>query len=582
MAYYSRQLSKQERSYSTTEREALAAVAAVKEFYSYLYGREFTLVTDHNPLVTLTKLKDPTGRLARWITYLQQSHYSFVYRAGNSHANADSLSRSTALAMVATITEVLPKVDIRSHQLANPEIAAIIQALECGGTVPDSFRHQTDRLIVEEGVLYRRLHPSVVGTERWQTVIPPDLRRSVFQQLHDRSGHLGYAKTFQKIQERVYWPSYSADIKFWVKGCPQCQYRNAPPTNTKAPVVPIQTSRPFQKISWDIMGPLPPSSRGNRYILVVTDLFTKWVEAFPLKETSSETLARTLFDEVICRYGVPEELHSDQGKNLCSSLIQCLCEMLGIRRTNTTAYHPQGNGQTERFNRTLESILAKLLQDNTTQWDDQIPQALFAYRTSLHESTRFSPFLLMFGRSPNLPIDVMLGKSNSRCQPVPEFVETIQEKMPGLFNMAKEHLSVAQAHQKQCHDNHSQPRLFQVGAQVLLYTPVVPKGSIKKFASHWKGPFIVLNKLSDVNYRIQSLTTGKKSNVHVNRLKPYWDANAATPSSGDAPTFMPRTTDDSGSVAKAASPPQPVAVNPTPRSKRTCRAPDRYGTYVSH
>ena len=173
------------------------------------------------------------------------------------------------------------------------------------------------------------------------------------------------------------------------------------------------------------MGPLPPSVRGNRYILVITNLFTKWVEAFPLKETSSETLARVLLNEVICRFGTPEVLHSDQGKNLWSNLIQSLCDLLGIQRTNTTAYHPHGNGQTERFNCTLEAMLAKVLQDDSTHWDDHIPQVLFAYRTAVHTSTRFTPFSLLFGRTPNLPVDVMLGKLDTAQLHVPlaEFVE---------------------------------------------------------------------------------------------------------------------------------------------------------------
>ena len=122
----------------------------------------------------------------------------------------------------------------------------------------------------------------------------------------------------------------------------------------QAPIETIQVNYPFEKISWDIMGPLPVTHSGNKYILVITDLFTKWVEAFPLKETSSVTLARVLVDEVICRFGVPNNIHSDQGANFCSEVIDTMCKMLNIERTQTSAYHPQGNGQVERFNRTID------------------------------------------------------------------------------------------------------------------------------------------------------------------------------------------------------------------------------------
>ena len=120
--------------------------------------------------------------------------------------------------------------------------------------------------------------------------------------------------------------------------------------NPQAPLGTIKATRPFEKISWDIMGPLPTSSKGKKYILVVTDVFSKWVEAFALRSTDTETLAAMLVDEIICRYGVPSSLHSDQGANLTSQVISSLCKTLGIERTQTTAYHPQGNGQVERFN----------------------------------------------------------------------------------------------------------------------------------------------------------------------------------------------------------------------------------------
>ena len=151
------------------------------------------------------------------------------------------------------------------------------------------------------------------------------------------------------------------------------------------------------------MGPLPTSSHGNKYILVITDLFTKWVEAFPLKDTTATTLATTILNEVICRYGVPSGLHSNQGANLCSNVIYSLCDLLGIATTRTSAYHPAGNGQVKRFNRTLQSILAKTVDANQDTWDSQLPKALFAYRTAVHETTGFTPFHLTFARFPTAP-----------------------------------------------------------------------------------------------------------------------------------------------------------------------------------
>ena len=160
-----------------------------------------------------------------------------------------------------------------------------------------------------------------------------------------------------------------------------------PPSKPRAPLRTITASYPFEKITWDIMGPLPASEKGNSYILVVTDVFTKWVEAFAISSTVTTTLARVLVDEVICRYGIPKSIHSDQGTNLCSKVIQGNCKLLRMR---TSAYHPIGNGEVERFNRTVEAMLAKVVKESQRDWDRHLQKALFAYRTSIHETTGFT------------------------------------------------------------------------------------------------------------------------------------------------------------------------------------------------
>ena len=146
----------------------------------------------------------------------------------------------------------------------------------------------------------------------------------------------------ERVKQRYYWPGYEADIQKWIAECAPCQQRNAPQPIAQAPLGTIKEKHPFDVLSWDIMGPLPVTSQGNKYVLVVTDLFSKWRETFALKSTDSETLTKVLIDEVICKYGLPSSLHSDQGANLTSNLISSLCQNLGITQTRTTAYHPQG------------------------------------------------------------------------------------------------------------------------------------------------------------------------------------------------------------------------------------------------
>ena len=209
-------------------------------------------------------------------------------------------------------------------------------------------------------------------------------------------GHLGIKKTLDVIKTRFYWPGYEGDVERWIKQCDECQKCNQLQRALQAPLETIQATYPFEKISWDIMGPLLVTPRGKQYMLIVTDLFMKWVEAFPLIDTTATTLV-TLMNEVVCRYVVPASLHSDQGANLCSAVVQELCQLLGIHRTRTSAYHPAGDGQVKRLNRTVESMLAKVIADDQQNWDLYLPKVLLAYRTSIHEVTRFTPYCLVFG-----------------------------------------------------------------------------------------------------------------------------------------------------------------------------------------
>ena len=195
-------------------------------------------------------------------------------------------------------------------------------------------------------------------------VVPSSLRDDVLRHLHDNMGDFGVERTTDSVKTCFYWPGYEADIAQWVLQCEACQRRNPPGVTPCAPLGTLEASYPFERISWDIMGPLPTTEKGNRYISVVTDLFTKWVEAFAFPNTLATTLAGVLVDEVICRYGVPSFLHSDQGTNLCGKVVQSVCKLLGMERTCTSAYHPQGNGQVKHFNRTVEAILAKMTQEN--------------------------------------------------------------------------------------------------------------------------------------------------------------------------------------------------------------------------
>ena len=394
-----------------------------------------------------------------------------------------------------------------------------MQKLQTNG----SNRKQGEYLL-KEGLLMRQQGGS--GGSRTQLVVPVTLRQMVLEELHDKSGHLGIHKTLEKVKERFFWEGCEQDVRNIVQQCERCQKRTNPVPTQHAPIGTIESNHPFEKLSWDIMGPLPAAASGCRYVLVVTDLFTKWVEAFPLKSTDSVTLARVLVDEVICRYGVPHYLHSDQGANFVSAVIQSLCSRLGIKRTQTTPYHPQGNGQVERFNRTLEAMLSKVVAEHQKDWDEHLQTVLFAYRTAVHDSTGFTPFSVMFGRSPTLPVDVILGRTQQdHCTQLPHYVRKLQQSVKAAFSEVRQRLVSAHQHQKKSAEAHSKSRSeetqFQIGDIVWLYTPAVKSGLSRKLSSFWRGPYTVIDKISTVNYRVQLIGSTKCLIVHCNRLKSY-------------------------------------------------------------
>ena len=267
---------------------------------------------------------------------------------------------------------------------------------------------------------------------------------------------------------------YEQDIQTWISFCQQCQRHNPPQPGPRAPLGTVKTNHPFEKLSWDIMGLLPTSSKGYQYILVVTDLFSKWVEAFQLHTTHSETFAKILVDEVVCRYSVPVCLHSDQGANLNSQAILSLCRRLGIDNTRMTAYHPQTMGRWENltapWNRCIKSG-----EREPKDRDVHLPKALYAYRAAIHDSTGYSPFHVNFCGSPTLPIDIMLGQFpfSDGEKDAAEYVKEVTSSLKSVYDKVRHNIEETHKANKRRHDNKESDSRFSVGNLVWLYIPAM-------------------------------------------------------------------------------------------------------------
>ncbi|PIK54137.1 hypothetical protein BSL78_08978 [Apostichopus japonicus] len=194
--------------------------------------------------------------------------------------------------------------------------------------------------------------------------------------LHDArtAGHLGFAKTWSRAKQRpVYWRGMKEDIRNHCITCEKCGSRKKPNRKERAPMQRYQVGMPSERIAIDIAGPFPVTHRGNRFIMVVGDYFSKWTEAYALPNHTAEVVSETLVEEFICRFGTPREILTDQGRDFESRLFQCLCKELGTRKTRTTPFHPQADGMIERFNRTMKCMLTYYVADNQKDWDCHLP-----------------------------------------------------------------------------------------------------------------------------------------------------------------------------------------------------------------
>lgn len=354
--YASRLLTQAERNYTTTEREALAVVWAVTKFRGYIEGAEVIVKSDHQPLKWLMSVKSPSGRLTRWALTLQEFNLRIEYTPGKSNVLADTLSRPACpencdLCQVVVDVPSTNARDYRRLQLQDPDVRKILEDLEAEDE-PFRGRQWSDRgYVVSDGVLYR-YGPETDESDDACLVVPASERQKILADYHDAptAGHLGVERTLQRVASRYYWPGMRAYIAAYVKECVPCQRYKV---DTRKPAGLIQSpavTQRFEVVAVDLFGPLPETDAGNRWILIVEDVCSRWVELFPLKSATSMDCAKILIDEVFLRFGVPRRMVSDNGVQFVSEVMQQVCHVFKIEQSLTPYYHPEAN-PVERKNR---------------------------------------------------------------------------------------------------------------------------------------------------------------------------------------------------------------------------------------
>lgn len=511
VAYASRSLRGSERNmenYSSMKLEFLALKWAISEkFREYLLGSKCTVYTDNNPLSHFQTLKLGATE-QRWAAQLAAFDFTVHYRPGRSNANADSLSRQysdptktadlgtahlkTDPAPLSVPTEpegaflhqigVLPSrptSELITLQGSDPVLRDFLLYWKQGkppskeqkGTLTADVQcllRQWDRILESNGLLYRKV-TAPHGEPYLQLLLPVCLRQEVLNSLHDQHGHQGVRRTTDLVRQRCYWPGMGAEIERYCQNCQRCVLSKAVQPKVKTYQGVLLASRPLEVLAIDFTV-LEPATDHRENVLVMTDVFSKYTQAIPTKDQSASTVAKVLVDCWFHRFGVPKRIHSDQGRNFESALIGQLCKLYGIQKSRTTAYHPQGNGQCERFNRTLHDLLRSLPPEKKRAWPKYISQLVWAYNTTTHRSTGHSPYSLMFGVSPQLPLDFLLGVDTScpSTSSLDDWVLQHQEQLQVTRDLARKNLEEAAEYRQQSHNQQVRDLGFKEGQLVYL------------------------------------------------------------------------------------------------------------------
>ena len=595
IAWTSHKLTQAESAYPTRDKECLAVVCAIKKFKHFLWGERFTLETDHQALVWL-KAQEGDSRVGRWALLLQEFDFEIKHISAKLNGDADALSRvdweqralpphgdgaspEGRIAVMRTAVEdaegtrtleIAPEIsiaEIADAQLEDEELAAIRELLleEGQGSVenrpkagdqeerkfPSTWLKLWTQLVLRKGVLMRRWRRRIDQAPIEVLIIPREMKRRVMESVHDypAMGHLGRDKMYDRLREQCYWLGMFEDVHEHCATCEACctgKMRKAPPV----PLTSMTASEPWQMVGVDVIS-LTETPRGRCCALVLQDYYTKWVEARALCDQKAETIVEVLIDW-FSAWGFPQIFHSDQGANFQSHVMDETLRAFGVKRSRTTPYRPQADGQVERVNGTLVQMIRTSGKDK--DWDQKLPLLLYAYRTSVQASTGCTPFGLMHGweaHFPVLPLKELRRLEREVLSPR-DYREQLCLRMAHVRELVEINLAAAAAEQKRGYDRRSSDRSLRGGEEVYLSLPFAGK-----LEDQWESGWTVMKELSPGVYKIVN-PQGATKVVHLDRLKPRKLRRDGDPGTAAAPRQAPAIVETSV-VGDGASPRTSVA-----------------------
>ena len=466
------------------------------------------------------------GRAARWALTLQGYNFEIKHRPGKENQAADALSRIQPTVAHCDVSGYAPD-SIYQRQRRDPELLQLILFLESqepySQPVPSEIAEAKSEnfFLDEDNLLYKLQTPNKPYDATSLLVVPDSLREEILINCHDSplAGHFGFEKTYNKIKTHYWWPLMYSQIKDWCATCEPCLKRKRNFGQKVAPLNPIPIGHAFERVGVDCLGPMTPTESGNKYIVVFSDYRTKWVEAQALPSIEASRIAQVFFNLIITRHGSPNTLLSDRGTNFLSKLMHEIYLIMSVKKLTTSSYHPQCDGQVEKFNHTLTQSLAMYCNTHQTNWDTFLPGILFGYRTSTSSSTGESPFVMLYGRQPRLPMDVSLLPPSKLSADQSQYRSSIVKNLAIAQKLATDRNNTQQSNMKIQYDKKAAPPRFAIGQKVMVHDPTKKSGLTKKLAPHYLGPFTIIEQPSPVLVRLDGLGPQKSNIIHVNRLK---------------------------------------------------------------
>ena len=540
VAYGSRTLNKAEINYHSTKSEFLALKwAATEHFAEYLVGNTvpFEVLTDNNPLtyIMTSKNLDATGH--RWVNALAQCRFTLKYQKGKNNVVADALSRldrDMGVQEVQCLLQAPAQQPKFPAEAANPALqdaaekltlqarAAAIAPVDWGheqaqDTAPREVREwlRTDRrqnlkqrlvgagvneaeagiwarerahFRLKAGILYREYQPPRAPSTVLQFVTPRNARAQAMAGCHEQAGHQGKERTLSLLTERFWWPGMAKEAEERIQKCRRCLQHAARPV--RAPLQPITAGAPLELVHVDYTSmedtvDTKAQPRGVS-VLVMTDHFTRFVRAVVAPNQKAETTAELLYREFFMVLGFPRRVVMDNALALKSRVMEQLCERLNIEKCHTTPFHPQTNGQVERMNQTLQRMIGKLPADKKGEWTKHLDEVVHAYNCTRSAVTGYSPYYLMFGRRPRLPVDYRFPtlKGQAHAETSEEWVSALEERLRAAFRAATQQSAAEAQRQQRYYDRRAKAVALKVRDLVLVRVGTV-RGR-RKLADKWE------------------------------------------------------------------------------------------------